>query len=321
VHHGRDVGGHGPGTANTALRPLVAWLNRPAVGATGEVVSAFRLMNYLYAAVFALALCLLMDAYGAAGRVKALAIGNVFASVAFSKFFAFYPVLVDLGALALLALALWLIIRGHRPAAAAACLLAVLAREFAVAALAFGIHRDLRTGGRWSRVAMTYAPAAAAFIGLRWLVAERWATREGGEMLTAARLASNLRLWEDPLFAALFLYFLLTVAGGVSMFVFARAASTLPRLRQEPEWVTFAAVILCAAAVGDADIWRYISYLAPALVVMFVWCADGIGSSPSGRCSRSMCRCTFATGFRTTFRRAAFRSSRCRSCGRSGRGG
>jgi hypothetical protein len=246
------------------------------VDATGDVVTAFRLMNYLYAAALALTLCLLMDHYAAPAAVKTVAILNVFASVAFAKFFTFYPVLVDLGALALLTLAVWLIVRGRSVAAAITCVLAVLAREFAVAALAFGVHHDLRTGRRWWTVAATYLPAAVAFLGLRWLVAQAWADREGGEMLTAERFATNLRLWEDPVFGAFFLYFLLTVAGGVSMFVCARIGPALPRLRREPEWVTFSGVILAAAVVGDADIWRYLAYLAPVLIVLFVWCADSV---------------------------------------------
>jgi hypothetical protein len=108
-----------------------------------------------------------------------------------------------------------------------------------------------------------------AFVGLRRLVAQEWAAREGGELFTVDRMVSNLALWQDPVFATLFLYFLLTVAGGVSMLVFARFGAALPRLRREPEWLTFAAVIVAAAVVGDADIWRYIAYLAPVLIVLF----------------------------------------------------
>jgi hypothetical protein len=41
------------------------------------------------------------------------------------------------------------------------------------------------------------------------------------------------------------------------------------RLVAAPELVTFAAVILAAAAVGNADIWRYLAFLLPVITILY----------------------------------------------------
>jgi hypothetical protein len=68
---------------------------------------------------------------------------------------------------------------------------------------------------------------------------------------------------------ASYVYFAVTVYGGVSLVLVTRAAQCLRLLRQEPEWVTFAAPILAASAVGSADLWRYLAFLLPLVVVLF----------------------------------------------------
>ena len=260
------------GTASTALRPVIALVNRVALAFTDDVVAAYRAMNVVYAALLALGLCALLNRYRASRAEKALIIVNLFLTIAVGKAYAFYPVTVDLGALAVLIWAVLAATSAPPWVAAVAAVIAVLSREFGIAAAAFGIHYALRNGGSWWRVAATYLPAVAVFVAWRGLVAAHWATIEGGEPLGAERVMTLLGAWRDPVFAALFLYFLVTVAGGLSLTVVARAGAAWRALRREPEWLSFAIPVVGAAIVVGADIWRYLVFLLPAVVVLFLAC-------------------------------------------------
>lgn len=255
------------GSANSAVRPLVVWINQPAYRMTGDVVVTFQAMNYAYIAALCLALCAIFDRYNSNPWAKLLLIVNLFVSIGTVKYAAFYPVLVDPGAMAVIAWAIYFILTGQRWNIAAVTTAAVLSREFAVAAVAFGVVRDLRNRVPLARVAATYMPAVVVFGVWRWQVMSRFSA-EGP--LTMGTLFGNLSLWGDPAFATFFAYFALTVFGGVSMFVLVWPRQTLVRLiSEEPEWGAFCAVILVASAAGDADIWRYLAYLLPAFAAMF----------------------------------------------------
>ena len=262
------------GTVNTALRPLIVLLNRPAFSLTGNAVQAFRLMNFVYVALLCLSLCLLLDVYGIGAGIKALVVTNVLLCISTLKYAAYYPVLIDVGGLALIVLATYLIASGRRLAAAVACLAAVMAREFAIAVLAFGIVRDLRLRTPLRLIVATYVPAIAGFLVWRQVVI---ATIGWDGMITVGRMLTNLPQWLDPVFVALFVYFLLTVCGGVSLFVFARAGLVAAQLRREPEWAAYVAAVMVPALLGNADIWRYLAYLLPAFAVLFAVGARELG--------------------------------------------
>lgn len=266
--HGWDEG-----TASTALRPVIALANRVALVFSEDVVVAYRAMNLVYAALLSLGLCALMDRYRASRAEKTLVIVNLFLTIAVAKVYAFYPVTVDLGALAVVTWAVLAVTSAPAWVAAAAAVVAVLSREFGIAVVAFGIHHDLRRGRPWWQVAGTYLPALAVFFGWRAVVAACWATIEGGELLTAARFMSLVSAWREPVFAAWFAYYLVTLAGGVGMTVVARAGAAWRALRREPEWLSFSVPVLGAAFVVGADIWRYLVFLLPAVVVLFLMCA------------------------------------------------
>jgi hypothetical protein len=269
-------GDYSTATANTALRPLIVAANRPAYAVFGSAIRAFRAMNLVYTAVLCFTLCALFDRYNRDQRLKALLVGNLFLCVALVKFVAFYPILVDLGAYAVMTIALYAIVTERRLVSAPATVAAVLAREFGIATVLFGVVRDLRRRVSLWVVFATYAPAMAALFVLRALVAQRWPGDEGA--VTFAGLIANLELWRDPVFAALFLYFAVTVFGGVSLFVVARGGLAARHLIKEPEWAAFSALIVAAAAAGDADIWRYLAYLLPAAVVLFAVCGLDLGA-------------------------------------------
>jgi hypothetical protein len=272
VDYSNMLNGWDHGTVNTALRPLIVLANRPVYRVLGAPVAAFRAMNYVYIGVLCLVVCLLFDRYSSDTAAKVLLVLNLFVSIALAKYVAFYPVLIDAGAYAVVMLAIYFMVTGPRAAAAVAVVAAVLAREFAIATIAFGVVRDLRRRVPVWIVALTYAPAIAAFLAWRALVTQRWAGN-GAAPLGLSALTGNLEYWRDPFFAALFVYFTLTVFGGVSLLVMARCGIALRHCLREPEWAVYSALVLAAAAMGDADLWRYLAYLLPAAVVLFAVCA------------------------------------------------
>jgi hypothetical protein len=263
----------GHGAVDAKMRPAIVVINRPAYEITDDAIEAFQAMNYLYAGLLSWFVCVLFDRYAAGAAaswtrpaLKALLIANLFASIAVAQYPAFYPVLVDLGALALILAAIVLHLSGRRAAAAAAAVAAVLAREFALAVVAFGIVRDLRLRVPVKTVVATWLPAPVTWIAWRMFVAS---SAGGGGPLGAEQFAENLAYWRDPLFAALFVYFLLTIFGGITLVVVARARLASAHVVREPEWAVYALLVLAAAAAGDADLWRYLAYLLPVVVVLF----------------------------------------------------
>ena len=120
---------------------------------------------------------------------------------------------------------------------------------------------------------MTYLPATLAWLALRIIVRRSSAGAEDGT--TLAVQLDNRELWADPMFAGLFFYFLLTIGGGVSLLVAARAARCWRLVRQEPEWLSYAAVLLVLTALGGADLWRYLTPLLPVVAAFYAWCLRG----------------------------------------------
>jgi hypothetical protein len=271
VDYSNMLNGWDHGTVNTALRPLIVRLNRPVYGLLKDPVSAFRAMNYVYIALLCCAVCLLFDRYSSDTAAKSLLVLNLFLSIAVAKYVAFYPVLIDAGAIALVTLAIYFLVTGPRAAAAVAILAAVLAREFAIATVAFGVVRDLRRRVPVWIIAATYAPAVATFFVWRSHVTQRFSGNSVPIGLSA--LIGNLEFWRDPFFAALFVYFTLTVFGGISVFVLARCGVALRHCVREPEWAVYSGLVLAVAAMGDGDLWRYLAYLLPAAAVLFAVCA------------------------------------------------
>ena len=199
VDYSNMLNGWDHGTVNTALRPLIVRINRPVYRILKEPVSAFRAMNFVYIGLLCVAVCLLFDRYSDDVAAKSLLVLNLFASIAVTKYVAFYPVLIDAGAIAIVTLAIYFMVAGPRPAAVVAVLAAVLAREFAIATVAFGVVRDLRRRVPMAIIAATYAPAVIAFFGWRSHVTHRFAGNS--EPVGLAALIGNLECWKDPFFA------------------------------------------------------------------------------------------------------------------------
>lgn len=256
--------GWAAGGPNTQLRPLVVWLAQPAYLVSGSPAQAFDVTNYVFAGLLALVFSLLMEWYGASTLARWIAIVCIGASNAY-RLPAYYPVLIDLGGHAMMALAIWFIIAGPRWAAGAASVAAVLSREYAPVVLIFGAWRDRRRQVPLKTMVATYLPAALIYVAVRVFVDAR-SPADGNTIQTFVR---NMGLWTGPLFPAFYVYFLLTIAGGVSLVVAAQPQRWWPVIREEPEWLGFALPIVFITALVGIDIWRYLTALTPLIVVLF----------------------------------------------------
>ena len=259
------------GTVHTKLRPLIVWLAAPLYALIRQPVMTFDAMNVLYTGLYAIALSMLLARYGASRSVRAVAVVCIVLTNHF-RLFAFYPMLVDLGACLVMTLALLLILDGRRWAAAVACVAAVLAREYAPIVVLFGVHRDVRRRVPLATTIATFAPAALVWAILRLVVMR---TAVGPESpTTAGTFFGNLRDLGDPLFVGLFLHAVITVAGGLSMVVTAHVRRCWEFFTREPEWLTYTVPLLLVTVLGGADLWRYLTPMLPLVAILYARCAQ-----------------------------------------------
>jgi hypothetical protein len=257
------------GTVATQTRPLLPFLTRLPYYAGLDIIPSFQVMNFVYAAALYFFLCLIFDFYEVATIYKAYFVVSVALCIATSKMFAFYPTLVDLGALAVLSASTYIVLTQGGWAACLAALLAVTAREFAVALAFFGFHREVRQGRGVGRAFLTYAPAVVALFLIRqWASTTNLGDRDVA-LLTTGDFIANLALWRDAPFVLFFVYFLITILGGVTILLVLKPVWLARRMRETPELATFAVLIVGAAAVGNADIWRYLVFLLPVVAILF----------------------------------------------------
>lgn len=247
------------GSVITRSRPLLPFLTRIPYALGLDVIQSFQAMNAIYAFVLYLFVALILDHYGVHARFKIVVIANLALCIATSKMFAYYPVLIDLGALALVTAAFYFTITDRHGVAGAVCVLAVASREFAGAALLCGVHRTFRQG-RWP-AALWYVPAVVAAIIVR-------ATTSAEGSLTPSDLIANLAVWRSPmLYATVFAYFVLTVFGGISVLLVLHPRWCGRRLREQPEQATFLVAVLGLSVMG-LDIWRYLMFTLPVAVAL-----------------------------------------------------
>jgi hypothetical protein len=236
------------GTPNTALRPLVVLVARIPHAVGASVIRSFQIVDYLASFALSLIVGAMLARRGMVTAVRAAVTVNLSLCIATAKMFGYYPVLIDLGALAVISLAFYLAATDRPRLAAIACAVAPLAREFGVAPALYAIHRSVRLRRPW-RETLSYVPGLVVLLVMRmpWvgLVPPSTAPMALGDAL------DNLRLWSTLRFPAAFGYFAVTLFGGVSMLIIVRPWRCLTRLRAEPELVTFAAPILFAAATGS----------------------------------------------------------------------
>ncbi len=257
------------GSDITRTRPLLPFLTRIPYSLGLDVIQSFQAMNAIYAFVLYLFVALILDHYGVHTRFKLVVIANLALCIATSKMFAYYPVQVDLGALALLTAAFYFTITDRHGVAGAMCVLALASREFAGAALLCGLHRTFRQG-RWP-AALWYVPAIVVVIALRVTTAEGSLSPSDwiADLVDSTlRHSVFLNFWRSPmLYAGAFAYFVLTVFGGISVLLVLHPRWCGRRLREQPEQATFLVAIVGLAVMG-LDIWRYLMFALPVAVAL-----------------------------------------------------
>ena len=262
----------GGGSAATRIRPMVVLANRPAYLITKSAVFSFALMNHFYAFMLWYQLCQLYKRIDPRPLGRLLLVVTLSLCVATSKMFAYYPVLVDLGAYAFITWAVQRVLRGPGIVTAIAVAAAMLSREFGVAVVLFGIHRFWRLRLPWQSLVLTLGPGVV-LLGAVMLWSATLPSAPAPGIFSLASIARSAAYWNDPVFVTFFLYFLVTIFGGISIVLVTRGDAILKTVREEPEWLTFAVPIVLAAALGDADIWRYLAYTLPAAVTVYAACA------------------------------------------------
>lgn len=252
------------GSVATRVRPLLPLLTRIPYLLGLDVIQSFQVMNAVYAFVLYLFAALILDHYVVNTRFKIVVIANLALCIATSKMFAYYPVQIDLGALALLTAAFYFTITDRHGVAGLVCVLAVASREFAGAALLCGLHRAFRQ--RSWRAALWYVPAVAVAIVVRAATSAQGSV----DTIVDATLRYSLVVifWRSPiLFATAVAYFVLTVFGGVSVLLALYPRWCGRRLREQPELATFLVVIVGLTLTG-LDLWRYLVFALPVAVAL-----------------------------------------------------
>ena len=269
-------GGFKEGTPAMRLRPVVLLINAEVNRHVHNPRMTFHAMNLVYAFTLAIALGALCRRYGCSAIATATLVLNLFLCISVAKMFAFYPTLVDLGAYAFLTVSICAIVWDRRVLIVLTTIVAVLSREFGAVAVLFGVVRDWRRGRPWAHIALTYAPAVIAFFGIRWFTAANASSADVTDptlSLTAviAALLRNTEWWVDPIYLLLSLYFVVTLFGGVSIFLLTAFRRLAAALRQEPEWLAIAVPPLLLGALGPSDMWRYAAFMIPAIPVFWAW--------------------------------------------------
>lgn len=258
------------GFPDSQLRVLPVLLTKIPYYLTRDIIKSFVIMNHVYLFLLCFLLCLIFDFYSEKSWAKVFFVLNTFSCIAVAKMFAYYPTLVDLGAYAAITAALYFLVINHRLLAGITCLLAILSREFAIALIAFGIVRDLRTGSLSTQNLLTYLPSVIVFFLLRVWVNLTNAGVYPASATSLVNFANNLaKFCGDPVFVSFFCYFLTTLFGGVSLLLFSRSALCGKYLSQEPEYAVFLLLIVGVSAAGTLDLWRYLAYILPVAAMLF----------------------------------------------------
>ena len=259
------------GSEMTSTRPLLPLLTRIPHALGLDVIPSFQVMNAVYAFTLYLFCSLILDAYGASMPLRALVIGNLALSIATSRMFAFYPVQIDLGVLALITAGFYLVMTDRHMLAGAVAMVAMASREFGLVVVLCGLHRAFRQGRLW-RDGAWYLPALAVGAFVRW-----WTYSAG--ILSSSDALANLKFWLQPAFVTAFAYFTVTVLGGISALLVLRPLWCAARLRREPEMASYLLVIAGLTAIGNLDVWRYLVFALPVGLVLIAQYFEGLPPS------------------------------------------
>ena len=249
------------GSSVQQARPLIVLAARVPYLFGASVITAFTLINYISAFSLYLLTSLLLARHQVSLPVRVAIVANFALCISTSKMYGFYPVLIDLGALTVTTLAFYLSATDRHRWASVACVAASAAREFGLATAVYGIGRAVRQ--RRFLDAACYVPGLATLVAIQWSISAPAAEpAETAPLLVAG--VENLRLWLNPAFALVFVYFAVTLFGGVSALLLVRSRWSWEQLRKEPELLAFIGIVVAAGIAGNADIWRYLVFTLPA---------------------------------------------------------
>ena len=253
------------GSDATRVRPLLPFLTRIPYARGLDVIQSFQVMNAIYAFVLYLFVALILDHYGVPGRFKIVVIANLALCIATSTFYAYYPVLVDLGSMTLVTVAFYFTITDRHALAGAVCILAVASREFAGAALLCGLHRTLRQ--RQWQAASWYLPAIVVAVVVRAATyTEGWSATDMAD--ASMRYSLLVIFWDFPvMYAGAIAYFAFTLFGGISVVLGLHPLWCVRRLREQPEQATFF-VVVAALTMTGIDFWRYLAFALPVVIAL-----------------------------------------------------
>jgi hypothetical protein len=257
------------GNVPTQTRPLIPLVTRVPYRAGLPIITAFQAMNLLDALVLYLLTCAVLDHYQVGALAKIFFVAHLALSIATGRMFGFYPVQIDLGVLAILMLATWLVLSRGGLLAGAMVIVAVTAREFAVALAVLFLVRSIRKRRDVVVASIAAVLAVAVLFAIRtWAVTTNLGDPDS-PLQNSTRLLGNLDLWRDPAFVTFFIYFGLTLLGGATCLLATHAAWCANVLLRRPELGAYSILIVGAAALGNADIWRYLVFLLPVVVILF----------------------------------------------------
>jgi hypothetical protein len=258
------------GTGNTAMRPLVVLAVRVPYALGADLLTSFRVVNLISAATLFAAVALLLARRGASPMVQAMVPINLALCIATSKMYGFYPALIDLGALAVITVAFSLVGSRGLVITAAACVAAASSREFGVAVALYGVHRAVRLRRPWTETAAVYLPALLVPVILR-VPAFGFVPAASGPS-TLLNAIAGLRMLTGASYLIAFGYFSATLFGGLTLFLIVRWSVCVRALRREPELLTFLVIVFALTVAAGVDIWRYLVFSLPAVIVL---AADG----------------------------------------------
>lgn len=254
------------GNPNTQTRPLLVLLTRVPYALGLDLYNSFVVLDYVYAFGLYLAASRLLAHAGLSWPMRAVLVANLALSIGTSKMYAFYPTLIDFGALALVTWAFYLSATDRHRLAGLVCILAAAAREFGVPVALYGMHRAFRQRG-WANAAM-YVPSLVTFAVIRWRVSAAFAAGPERGPLALQDAIDALSSWASPWVPVVFAYFTTTVFGGISALLVLRPRWCIGRLRAEPELATLLALVGAGAVAAGGDVWRYLVFAAPVAVVL-----------------------------------------------------
>lgn len=258
------------GTGNTAMRPLVVLAVRVPYALGADLLTSFRIVNLIAAATLFAAVALLLARRGATPMVQAVVPLNLALCIATSKMYGFYPALIDLGALAVITVAFCLVGCRSRAITAAACVAAAFSREFGIAVALYGVHRAVRLRRPWTETTAVYLPALLVPVILRTPVFGFMPDTSAPS--TVSNAIAGLRMLTGGSYLIALGYFSATLFGGLTLFLIVRLRVCVRALRREPELLTFLVIVFVFTVAAGVDIWRYLVFSLPAVIVLAAEC-------------------------------------------------